>query len=219
MKNKFKAVIFDFDYTLVDSSKAICSCFNYALEKFGIPSLPDERICRTIGLPIPEMLVRLAGEKYREKSGEFRSCYREIANEVMDGLTFIYEEADITVKKLKEAGIKLGIVSTKSRNRIEGFLRLKGLLDFFDIVYGAEDVKNLKPDPEGLLDAVLKLEYSLSDCLYVGDSITDAMTAQRAGVPFAAVLSGSTVREEFGDHDVLWFMENLAELPELMEIY
>jgi len=46
---KYKAVFFDFDYTLADSSKAVIECINYALQKMGYPESSPESICRTIG--------------------------------------------------------------------------------------------------------------------------------------------------------------------------
>jgi len=214
---RFTAVLFDFDYTLVDSSRGICACFNYALEKMGLPLAQAEDICKTIGIPTPEMLVRVMGEQYRERSEEFRALFREMAEICMNRETTILKDTDSTIRFLKRKGIKLGVVSTKTRARIEEFLTQKGLFEFFDIIIGGGDVSNPKPDPEGILTAVSKLGVGPEACLYVGDSITDALAAQRAGLAFAAVLTGTTRREDFKGYDVMWYMEGLAKLPELVK--
>ena len=85
----------------------------------------------------------------------------------------------------------------------------------FDVVVGGEDVAMHKPDPSGLLAAVECLGSAPTSALYVGDSVTDAETAKRAGVPFVAVLSGVTPREVFEDYSMYRVLESLSELPGL----
>src|SRR5262249_51265508 len=50
----FKTIIFDFDYTLADSSRGIIQCTNYALLSMGLPSVSDEAVCRTIGMSLKD---------------------------------------------------------------------------------------------------------------------------------------------------------------------
>ena len=64
---------------------------------------------------------------------------------------------------------------------------------------GGEDVTEHKPHPEGLLTAVSSLRMKTGNVYYVGDSIVDALTAERAGVPFIAVLTGTTGESEFNE--------------------
>ncbi len=100
------------------------------------------------------------------------------------------------VRDLRRWGFRLGIVSTKFRSRIEPTLERACLLDRFDTIAGGEDVTKFKPDPEGLLMASERLAARLGEMVYVGDSVTDGETAQRAGVPFIALLSGMTPRHD-----------------------
>ena len=76
----------------------------------------------------------------------------------------------------------------------------------------------LKPDPTGLLRAVGALGTPKERCLYVGDSLTDAETARRAGVRFAAVLSGVTKREAFAEYEPTMVLESAGELPAALGI-
>ena len=68
---------------------------------------------------------------------------------------------------------------------------------FFDVIVGGDDVKNPKPHPEALIKAVSSLGAAKKDVLYIGDSIIDARTAERAGIDFFAVTTGTTTREDF----------------------
>ena len=54
-----------------------------------------------------------------------------------------------------------------------------------------------KPAPDSLLLAMENLDVSRQEVIYVGDSITDAKTAEAAEVEFVAVLSGTTTPKEF----------------------
>lgn len=215
MLPRFSAVIFDFDYTLADSSRGVLECINHALRNMGLPLASPEDVKKTIGMSLPDTLVSLAGVEYESKSGEFFRLFIEKADEVMAELTVIYEEAPSVIRHLEAKGVSLGIVSTKFRYRIETILGRAGFLEPFEIIVGGEDVSRHKPDPEGLLMAMERLG-SPQSTLYVGDSVTDADAARRAGVPFAAVLSGVTPREAFEDFSIYMVLENLSELIEII---
>jgi len=205
-------VIFDFDYTLADSSRGVLECINHAFKGMDLPKVAAEDAQRTIGLSLPNILVTLAGMEQEGRAGEFARLFVERANEVMTDQTSIFEEVPEVIKRLKDEGVNLGIVSTKFRRRIEEILGRIDMLEPFDIIVGGEDVSRHKPDPEGLLVAIERLGGSPSGSLYVGDSVTDAETARRAGVPFAAVLNGVTPREAFKDYPAYRIMDNLGEL-------
>jgi phosphoglycolate phosphatase len=213
IKSPVQAAIFDFDYTLADSSRGVVECINFALDSLNLPTVSAERACQTIGLSLVDTFVHLAGEVTTAQSDEFARLFIKRADEVMADLTILFESVPQTIAVLKEQGLGLGIVSTKFRYRIESILKREGLLDAFDVIIGGEDVPNHKPDPEGLRLAVGKLGRSPLDCVYVGDSVVDAETAKRAGVPFIAVLSGVTPREAFGAYDVRQVLEHVCDLP------
>ncbi len=209
---RFPVVTFDFDYTLADSSRGVLDCINHAFKGMDLPKVAAEDAQRTIGLSLPNILVTLAGREQKGRAGEFASLFVEKANEVMTDLTFVFEEVPEVIRRLKDEGMTLGIVSTKFRRRIEEILGREDLLEPFDIIVGGEDVSRHKPDPEGLLAAIERLGGSPLGSLYVGDSVTDAETARRAGVPFAAVLNGVTPREAFKDYPAYKILDNLGEL-------
>ncbi len=216
MKPLFNTIIFDFDYTLADSSAGVVTCVNFALHEMDLPTVPPEKIYPTIGLSLPETLRQLTGIQTTEKNIEFSRLFIQKAEKVMVDSTKIFETVPDTIRRLKEQGISLAIVSTKFRYRIEAILRREKLLKYFDVIVGGEDVDRHKPDPEGLLLALEKLRFSPAESVYVGDSIVDAQTARSAGLPFIAVLSGATPRDAFIDHDVFHFLESIRDLPEFL---
>ena len=212
MKEDIKAVIFDFDYTLADSSEGIIECINYALKELGLTPVTIEVACKTIGLSLGDTFFELTGINITDLKESFIRLFVKRADEIMVGMTYFFENVPNTIKLLKTNGIRLGIVSTKFRYRIETILAQHGMSELFDIIVGGEDVLSQKPDPEGLKLAVKKLELHSSDILYVGDSVTDAETARRAGTAFAAVLTGVTKRDAFLNYSGCDIYEKLEDI-------
>lgn len=211
MKN-IKAVIFDFDYTLVDSSQGIIECINYALRGLEFTPVTAEAACETIGLSLGDTFIKLTGINNMLLKEGFIKLFVKRSDEIMVGMTYVFENVPDTVNRLKTNGIKLGIVSTKFRYRIETTLAQHGMSEVFDIIIGGEDVLSHKPDPEGLNTAIKKLELQSSDVLYVGDSVIDAEAARRAGIAFAAVLSGVTKRDAFLNYSRCSVCENMEDV-------
>lgn len=215
MKPTVQAIIFDFDYTLADSSEGVIECINFALDRLGLPLAADTEIRQTIGLPLPDTLAMLVGREYAQYTDEFTRLFVERADEVMTDMTELLDPVPETVAALRNFGIQLGIVTLKYRYRVESVLNRDHLLDAFEVIIGFEDVSEHKPNPKGLLVAMDRLDCVRQDCCYVGDSVTDAKTAQRADTDFIAVLSGVTPRVAFEAYDVYAVLEDVSGLLDL----
>lgn len=211
-----QAVIFDFDYTLADSSQGAIECINFALSEMGFDQVSAEAACRTIGLSLHETFLTLAEHHPRERCDEFHQLFVQRAEKVMARLTSLYDTVPATIETLRQRGLKLGIVSTKYRRRINEVLEREALLHGFQVVIGGEDVEQHKPHPQGLLRAIEQLECSPESAVYVGDSVVDAELAQRAGVPLIVVLSGVTPRKHFDGYKPVAVLENISHLPKVI---
>lgn len=211
-KNMYKAIIFDFDYTLGDATRGIVLSVNYALEQMNQEIKTTETIRKTIGLSLKETYMVLTGRKNDEEAEDFAKYFKQKADEVMVLNTDLLPPVKEVLAKLKEQNIRTGIVTTKFHYRIDRILEKFHMNTTMDIIVGAEDVKLEKPDPEGLLLAVKQLNITRRDVLYVGDSLVDAKTAENAGIDFAGVLTGTTDRSEFETYNPVYIAKDLAEL-------
>ena len=188
--------LFDFDYTLADSSKGITNCFHRTMAAFGLPPVKDIAIERTIGLPMREAVRRITGLADDEKIEEFLTHYRTLADKYMTANTHFYPEALSVLEKLRARGAKVAVISSKTSHRIrEAFVREKAeqLVDF---IIGCDEVKELKPSPEGIRLALSRFKLTEQDALYTGDSTIDAEAAKNAGVDFLGVTHGVTTAAE-----------------------
>lgn len=209
----YKAVIFDFDYTLGDTTGGIVQSVNYALEELGYPAVSVSEVKRTVGLSLKETLAALTGCRDDKLSERFAKLFREKADEVMTDSAVLYDRVPEVLRELRKTQ-KLGIVTTKFHYRIEAILRKFSAEKLVDVIIGGEDVKAEKPDPEGLLEAVSRLGVRKDEALYVGDSIVDAQTAANAKVDFAAVLTGTTT--VFSPYNCVFVGESLSDCREAL---
>lgn len=209
---KYQAVIFDFDYTLGDSTEGIVESANYGLAATGHAAAPRERIRKTIGLSLKETYRVLTGDDSEEKAALFDKRFKEKADHVMVENSVLYAGAVGLLSALKERGIRVGIVTTKYHYRIDAIMEKCHGTAYIDLVVGGEDVKAPKPDPEGVLLALDLWKLPKEEVLYVGDSLVDAETAERAGVDFAGVATGTTGKEELEQYPCIGVYENLEGL-------
>lgn len=209
---KYKAYIFDFDLTLADSSKGILICFKHTLSEFGYPIPSDRKIYNTIGMTLVDAFDVLTGIPNNPQREEMRLVYVKKADEEMVKNTFFYDNTLAILQTLQNAGVKVGIVSTKFRYRIEDTFKYQGGSFPVDEIVGGEDVFNAKPSPDGLELMVKRLNMNKSDVLYIGDSYIDAEAAKNAGVDFAGVTTGSTSKIDFERYPHIYIGKDLLDI-------
>lgn len=208
----YTTYLFDFDYTLADSSRGIVTCFQNVLKSHGYTEVTDEEIKRTIGKTLEDSFSILTGVTDAQQLAGFKKEYGKEADTHMTVNTMLFLETKSVLIALKDAGARIGIISTKFRFRIKDLLDQHFPDNFMDIIIGGEDVKTAKPSPEGLLLAIKQLHATKAETLYIGDSTVDAETAQAAGVDFAGVTHGVTTAQELSKYPHRKIMATLEEL-------
>ena len=214
----YKAVCFDFDYTLGDSTDSIVAGFAHAMTKLGYP-VPDRgTVRRTVGYMLEDAFTIISGDNTPENRAKFRPYFIEVAMERQRRETTLFPGAVELLRGLKQAGIMAGIVSSKRGDTIEIIMDRYGVLDCLELVIGSHDVKHHKPHPEGLLWAMERLGLEKEEVLFCGDTVIDAETAQNAGCDFAAVLNGTTGAEAFAHWPHVHIAPDLYDLAKWLGI-
>ena len=209
---KYRAVLFDFDYTLGDSTEPIVASYTAALTAMGWPAPEREAVRHTVGYTLEDGYTMLTGDADSEHRREFFRRFKAHAASIMVQTTVLCPGAAEVLNWLKESGVPAGIVSTKGGDQIQGIFQKQGLVDRLTLIVGGQDVSKAKPDPEGLNRAVERLKEDKSVILFCGDTIIDAETARRAGVDFCAVLNGTTPAGAFADYPHVHIAPDLADL-------
>lgn len=208
----YKAVFFDFDYTLGDATEAIYGGFCYAFQVLGYPKPKLDDVRHTVGYMLSDAFSLLTGNSDPATVEKFRELFRTHGGEVQADQTVMFPGAVDLLTALHEGGVRVGVVSSKRSVSLLNTLDKKGIRGLFDYVVGGELVCAPKPDPEGLNAGMAAVGAAAGDTLYCGDTVIDAETAKRAGVDFAAVLNGTTGAAAFE----VWPSVHVA--PDLIEL-
>lgn len=195
--NNYKTILFDFDYTIADSSNGIIICFNKALKTIGQKELSPFLIKKTIGKSLEEAFFDLSKVNSKSVYNIFRSKFIKYSKLYMVNNTKMYNNVEELFKLLKYNNCNIGIVTSKDKGTVLKIIEKNNCKKYVDIIIGENNNINPKPSKEPLKKAIFLLKSNPNDTLYIGDSIIDAETAQNANVDFFAVLSGVTTYNDF----------------------
>lgn len=206
-----KAIIFDLDGTLLDTSHDIHAVINASLKAFDLPQISYENTLKFVGNGAKKLVERAVGERtdmlqkvYSDYAERFANCNND--------LTCLYPEEAETFKKFKEAGILLAIVSNKPQRATERVYN-KFLSNFgFSIVLGQTEYYPLKPDPASTNHILEQLGVSCDECIFVGDGETDIETAKAANLKCVSVLWGFRTKEQLKRAGAENFAEKFSDL-------
>lgn len=214
----YKLLLFDFDFTLADCSGTICYCISESLRRMALP-VPDETAIRaTIGMTMPDTLERLTGVTDSRKAEDFLQYFREFAEPRMIVEAQLYPGVSELLHALNTSGFTLAIVSTKPAEQIRGILARYDCEACFSVLIGGDEVRSHKPNPEPLLEAIRRVCMGVinptfrKQTLMIGDSLMDALAAERAGVGFIGVLSGPTPALELMQYPHVAIVKDVTRL-------
>ena len=203
MNSTIQTVLFDLDGTIIDTNQLIIDSFMNAVT--GTP-LTRETIIPHMGTTLQNQLRIFSG---LEDVRELEQAYRKYNLAHHDSMVKPFPHVQQVVRDLHEAGIRLGVVTTKIRPTTMKVLEMFDLYRYMDAIVTVTDVTHPKPHAEPVLMALEKMGVDPSKALMVGDSPADIQSAQNAGVRAAAVawsLKGeetlSTYKPDFMLHDM-----------------
>ena len=205
-----RAVLFDWDGTLVDTAEASFRCYVRLFEELGV-EFDRETYARTYSpnwyqtfrmLEIPEERWPHADERWLAHFAEEEVALIDGARELLDAL--------------RERGLATGIVTSGSKERVLRELDTHRFA-FHECVFGC-DVKEKKPHPEGLLLCLQRLQIAADEAVYVGDSPEDIAMARAAGVYSIAVPGGYPNREALLASRPDRFAESLRDILGALDV-
>lgn len=212
MSRKYKAVVWDLDGTLLDTSEGVLSAVSYVIEKEDLKPLSREEILTFIGPPIQKSFVRVYGVSEQEAqrlANIFRDRYK--GDDLLKAKP--YEEIYETLESMRKKGLKLAVATYKREDYAVRLLKHYDFHHYMDVMYGADNQNKLSK-ADIIRKSVEDMGVSLSDAVMVGDSDNDAVGAAGLGMDFIGVTYG------FGFHskqDVMQF-QAIGSADKAMEI-
>jgi len=208
---KIKAIIFDFDGTLVDTVERMLQLFMEVGQRYGKDLTEDDFYSRN-GMTIKEALKRLLKEgklKWRVVPYLLFNG-RKIAHQIHDTAK-LYAHVHETLKHLKKH-YKIAIVTSNKRKSVEYLCEKFVIREYFTHIITQDDVKDKKPEPEPFLKMAALLNEAPENCLVIEDSPYGVLGANRAAMKTCAV-EHTTPKQYFKDDcQPMLFIENLSIL-------
>lgn len=207
------AVLFDQDGTLLDSAPGIKQCAIETLEMMGIPSKPYQELDYFIGPPLRDCfrLSSVPEDRIDEAVDMFRKLYKE------KGAfnATVYPHIPELLKKLKEAGYKVFVCTSKGMPVAVDILTHFSLISLFDGVYGATlDGKVTKKK-----DIIARcLNENKPDLAFmVGDTYLDVEGANANGIKTIGVSYGYGDKKKMKGEGAAAFIDDPLELIEIIQ--
>ena len=215
MTKKIKAVWFDLDGTLLNTLDDIADSANYILERFGYPTHTVDAYRYFVGQGADNLLRAIVPESARslENVDALKKAYTERYDAHSLDKTRPYDGIAEAVKKLRETGLKLAVISNKSDQATKKTVSSTFPEGLFDFLAGARSGVPLKPDPALVRIVLDEFGISPDEAFFVGDTSVDLATAKNARCPSIGVTWGFRPEEAAGADFVI---DDPSELPGLV---
>jgi phosphoglycolate phosphatase len=211
-----RLVVFDFDGTLVDSQHMIIAAMARAFTGLRLPPPADERVRRAIGLPLEQVIERLAPDEPMERRARLVELYKQAFFDLRqqpDHFEPMFPGALAALDALTSAGLQLGIATGKGRRGLMFMVEKLGLADRFAVLQSADDAPG-KPHPGMLLNAMAATGIDPSSTVMIGDTSFDMAMAVNAGVRGIGVAWGYHPADELARAGATTIVGRFDEVPE-----
>ena len=190
-----RAVIFDLDGTLIDTTHEIQHIFNQLLESYSLPKRSFDFFKENIGNGVEDLLQKSLPSGYSRNISPMLEKVKEIYSENLNKKSRPFEGIKEILDLLNENGIQIGIITNKMHH-----LAVRCVDRFFPyysiITIGAGHLHPRKPSPDSALELAGEFKTKPSEMLFIGDSSVDIKTAKNAGMVPVGVEWGNGVLKE-----------------------
>lgn len=211
-----KAILFDLDGTLIDSSEGITRSAQYALAHYGIDEPDLKKIYFFIGPPLMNTFMNHYGFS-KEKAVEAVAVYRERYQDTGIFECSLYPGVKECIEELKNRGYMIGMASSKPEESCKRILEHFGILELFDDVVGATFDGKIDTKEEVLNEVMRRWsDIPREEMCLIGDTMFDIEGANKVGVPSIAVSFGFGNVDEMLKAGAKTVVDDLRKLPDVL---
>ena len=209
MKHKYRAVLFDFDGTIMDTNDIIIQSWQHTFRTIEGMERSLEEITASFGEPLSVTMRHFFPERDTE---EMVRTYRDYQRSVYAEQINMFPGIAEVIETLKLNNYLVAIVTSRLWNSTKQGLYKFDIAHMFDAVVSAEDTTVHKPDPTPCNICLQKLGVNPEEAIFVGDSKFDVLCAKNAGVH--SVLVGWSVCVTNEQKDGIYKPDYFIEKPE-----
>lgn len=214
---KYNTVIFDLDGTLLNTLEDLGDSVNFALKSFGYPTRTYEEVRSFVGNGVKDLVTKAVPNGTDEDT--ILKClqvFKDHYKTNMQNKTAPYNGIMNLLEELNSRGIKLGIVSNKYDFGVKN-LNKYYFKDLIPVAIGEREGIRKKPAPDTVLTAMKELGSQRETSLYVGDSGSDMITAQNAGIKSIGVTWGFRDADSLRESGADFLVDSPEQLLNIIE--
>lgn len=190
MPPAIRTLLLDIDGMVLDTREFVLAAFEHAFTHHDLACPGRDELSLRVGQPLESIYEAYCGEL----AAAFVESHRSFQERNLH-LAAAFPGAVETLAGLRERGIALAAVTSRSRRTSVESLEVAGVAACFDAVVSAEDVAALKPDPAPLRRALDLLGREPSSAAMAGDTAADVVAGRALGMWTVAALYGFHGRE------------------------
>lgn len=213
----YSHIIFDLDGTLVDTLPDLVGTVLQIMKKYGFEEKSEEFVRSCIGGGARNLLLRCLGaENEALIDSELMAYFTAYYSENCSVRSKVYPGVKDVLDYYKQKGTALSVATFKIRSATERIFNDFGLMDYFDVIVTADDVKNPKPAPDCINAILGQYQCGPEDAILIGDTKTDYQTGANAGVAVCGVTYG------YGEPSVIeglkpaYVIDNITKMQQLI---
>ncbi|WP_029407244.1 HAD-IA family hydrolase [Thiomicrorhabdus sp. Milos-T2] len=211
INKKYKAVIFDWDGTLMNSEARIVDTIQKAAKKLGLPVLSYDESKQIIGLSLENAILGLYPELTQSQAVAMSEAYSKCFLEESSVEMVPFDGAEALLLNLKQQGLKLAIATGKSRKGLNAVLDETGFGIYFDITRTPVESAS-KPNPLMLTQILDELSIDASEVIMIGDTTFDMEMALSLKMDRLALSHGVHQAEVLQSYNPVAILDSLHEL-------
>jgi len=216
-------VLFDIDGTLVTFNFDVQGSRGALLGELArggfdtsglTPTSPTQHV-------IDSVRRQIVSGKVQADFGSFRRRLYDILDEFelkSSRLATVFPGTSQALASLRSMSAKLAVLTNSGRKAALDVLERFGLSSYFEFVLTRDDVDSMKPNPEGVNDAVARLSLPRERVFYVGDSLYDITAAKTAGLKVISVATGNYTAERLKNEGADLVITSLTELSRVLPL-
>lgn len=210
-----KAILFDFDGTLVNSAPGIVKTMEQVFTEMDVEVPTEEAMRATIGLPLRLALKEL-GHLDDKRADDATELYRALFPVYEVGYVTVFPDVTETLMSLKEKRIRMAVVTSRDTVSLKLIADRRELTPFFETSVTGADGFLPKPAPDMVLELLKRMKLKEDEVLVVGDTTFDIDMGNSAGCKTVAVTYGNHSRERLMDSSPTFVIDRFSKLADCL---
>lgn len=209
-----KAIIFDFDGTLIDSEKTIKQCFQSITKKIA-PKRESFAKSILIGPPLRETATKVLGFEYQDQLDKFVNLFIEMHDKNALKYSQPYSNVSIVLKTLNKKNVSMAVATNKRQDPTIKLINHFGWKNYFKFIECSDSEPQIRGKDQMIKD-IFKYDSSLCEGFFIGDTVNDGLCANLNKLKFIKATYGYGKDQDWSKVNVHNAINEFSEILKLI---